>query len=201
MKIENVRNFIEDKTELDISRKSRKRKYVYARSMFFYLSRKYAGCSYSEIAKEVKCNHASVIYSIRHTVPVIFREEPQLKRLCDHFVSLFTEEIVSDTKSKSDIISENIDLKIRLSRYQDAEAKGNKLKVTQNTIDSRFAKLIEQTPEDKIDNLYKKYGELMIQLEIVQSNLTRIKNEIVNELNKNDRSTDKKSDVPVVPKK
>jgi hypothetical protein len=154
MKIKEVRSFIEDKTQLDIGKKSRRRDYVYARAMFFYLSKKYARATYQAMAKEVKCNHASVIYSIRHTVPVIFREEPQLKRLCDHFVSLFTEEIVSDTKSKSDIISENIDLKIRLSRYQDAEAKDNKLKVTQNTIDSRFAKLIEQTPEDKIDNLY-----------------------------------------------
>jgi hypothetical protein len=154
MKIENVRNFIEDKTELDISRKSRKRKYVYARSMFFYLSRKYAGCSYSEIAKEVKCNHASVIYSIKNTIPIIFLEEPKLKAICDNFLSLFQEDIMSDTKKRKEIISENIDLKIRLSRYEEAEKKNNKTKVIQNTIDSRFAKLIENTPEDKLDDLY-----------------------------------------------
>ena len=69
---------------------------------------------------------------------------------------MFTEEIISDTKTKADIISENIDLKIRLSRYEDAAKKDDKSKVVQNTIDYRFAKLIEQTPEDKIDNLYVK---------------------------------------------
>jgi hypothetical protein len=154
MKIKEVRSFIEDKTQLDIGKKSRRREYVYARAMFFYLSRKYANATYYAMAKEVKCNHASVIYSITHTIPVIFREEPKLKQICNHFVSLFTEEIVSDTKTKADIISENIDLKIRLSRYQDAETKGGKLKIVQNTIDSKFAKLIEQTPEDKLEDLY-----------------------------------------------
>ena len=87
---------------------------------------------------------------------LIFREEPKLKQICDNFVSLFTEEIISDTKTKEDIISENIDLKIRLSRYEDAAKKDDKSKIVQNTIDYRFAKLIEQTPEDKIDNLYVK---------------------------------------------
>ena len=154
MKIKDVRSFVEDKTQLDIGKKLRRRDYVYARAIFFYLSKKYARATYYAMAKEVNCNHASVIYSIRNTVPVIFREEPQLKRICDHFVTLFTEEIVSDVKTKSDIISENIDLKIRLSRYQDTETKGGKLKVVQNTIDSKFAKLIEQTPEDKLDDLY-----------------------------------------------
>ena len=69
-------------------------------------------------------------------------------------MNVFKEEIISDSKNKKDIISENIDLKIRLSRYQDAEAKNDKVKVVQNTIDSRFAKLIEETPEDKLDDLY-----------------------------------------------
>jgi hypothetical protein len=161
MNIKEVRKFVEDKTQLDISKKSRRRNYVYARAIFFYLARKYAGSTYYVMAAEVNCNHASVIYSLRHTVPVIFREEPKLKKMRDHFVSLFTEEIISDTKTKEDVISENIDLKIRLSRYEDAAKKDSKSKVVQNTIDSRFAKLIEQTPEDKIDSLYIKMDAIV----------------------------------------
>ena len=76
-------------------------------------------------------------------------------------MSLFTDEIMSDDKTKADIISENIDLKIRLSRYQDAEADNENIKVVQNTIDSRFAKLIEQVPEEKIDNLYVKMNAIV----------------------------------------
>ena len=161
MNIKEVRDFVEDKTQLDIGRKLRRRDHVYARALFFYLARKYARATYYALAAEVSCNHASVIYSIRHTIPVIFREEPRLKQICDNFVSLFTEEIISDTKTKADIISENIDLKIRLSRYEDAAKKDNKSKVVQNTIDSRFAKLIEQTPENKIDNLYVKMDAIV----------------------------------------
>jgi len=161
MNIKEVRSFVEDKTQLDIGKKLRRRDHVYARAIFFYLARKYARATYYALAEEVSCNHASVIYSIRYTVPVIFREEPKLKKICDNFVSLFTDEIISDDKSKADIISENIDLKIRLSRYQDAEADNENIKVVQNTIDSRFAKLIEQVPEDKIDNLYVKMNAIV----------------------------------------
>tara|TARA_R100000951_G_scaffold77117_1_gene65088 strand:+ start:36 stop:590 length:555 start_codon:yes stop_codon:yes gene_type:complete len=161
MNIKEVRNFVEEKTQLDIGKKSRRRNYVYARAVFFYLARKYAGSTYYVMAAEINCNHASVIYSIKNTIPVIFKEEPKLKVLCEKFVSLFKEEIISDTKTRKDIISENIDLKIRLSRYEDAEAKDNKTQVIQNTIDSRFAKLIQQTPEDKLDNLYVKMDAIV----------------------------------------
>ena len=53
MNIKEVRNFVEDKTQLDVSKKSRRRNYVYARAIFFYLARKYAGSTYYVMAAEV----------------------------------------------------------------------------------------------------------------------------------------------------
>jgi hypothetical protein len=154
MNIKNIRDFVEEKTQLDLTNKSRKREYVYARSVFFYLTKKYVGSRYNEMARELNCHHATVLHSLNNIIPIIFNEEPKLKSICENFLNVFKEEIISDSKNKKDIISENIDLKIRLSRYQDAEAKNDKVKVVQNTIDSRFAKLIEETPEDKLDDLY-----------------------------------------------
>ena len=99
MKIKDIRAFVEEKTQLDLSKKIRKREYVYARSIFFYLAKKYARCRYSQIAKEVKCHHATVLHSLNNTIPIIFNEEPQLKSICDNFLNLFKEEIIADSKT------------------------------------------------------------------------------------------------------
>ena len=38
--------------------------------------------------------------------------------------------------------------------------------------------------KEKLDELYREYGKLLIESEIIQANIRRIKEEIVNEMNK-----------------
>lgn len=49
--IEEIRNYVESKTGLDISRKTRKRQYVDARALYYKMCREYTDASLEEIER------------------------------------------------------------------------------------------------------------------------------------------------------
>ena len=72
-----IRNVIEKFYKLDISTKTRKLKYVYARAIYFELCYNYTKHTYSQIADTLSMNHASVLHSIK-TFPYMLKHDKQL---------------------------------------------------------------------------------------------------------------------------
>ena len=72
-----IRNVIEKFYKLDISTKTRKLEYVYARAIYFELCYNYTKHTYSQIADTLSMNHASVLHSIK-TFPYMLKHDKQL---------------------------------------------------------------------------------------------------------------------------
>ena len=72
-----IREVIEKFYKLDISTKTRKLKYVYARAIYFELCYKYTIHTYAEIANTLNMNHGSVLHSTK-TFPYMLKHSKQL---------------------------------------------------------------------------------------------------------------------------
>ena len=72
-----IREVIEKFYKLDISTKTRKLKYVYARAIYFELCYKYTIHTYAEIANTLNMNHGSVLHSVRE-FPYMLKHNKQL---------------------------------------------------------------------------------------------------------------------------
>ena len=75
--MKNIRHVIEKFYKLDISTKTRKLKYVYARAIYFELCYNYTKHTYSQIAKTLDMNHSTVLHSIK-SFPYMLRHDKQL---------------------------------------------------------------------------------------------------------------------------
>lgn len=81
-----IKEMVEQHFELDITRDTRKREYVEARGIYFYLTRQYTRMSLSSIGKSVKSkeakkgkDHSTVLYFVRK-VPDWVKYDSQLKK-------------------------------------------------------------------------------------------------------------------------
>jgi|14_taG_2_1085336.scaffolds.fasta_scaffold04359_7 saccharopine dehydrogenase-like NADP-dependent oxidoreductase len=60
-----IRNLVEKHFNLDISNKSRKFKYVFARACYYKICRDFGGYTYHKIAKTLDKNHATVLHALK----------------------------------------------------------------------------------------------------------------------------------------
>lgn len=62
---EDIKIFVEKNTKVNLSRKDRKKHFVDARNIYYYLCYKYIpGVTYDRIGKEVSKNHATVMHGL-----------------------------------------------------------------------------------------------------------------------------------------
>ena len=59
------RDIIERFYNIKLDNKSRERKYVYARAIYYYVCRKYSNYNLAQIGKSLNKNHATVLHGIR----------------------------------------------------------------------------------------------------------------------------------------
>ena len=74
-----IREIVEQHLKLDITTKTRKREYVEARGIYFYLTRQYTRMSLSSIGKTTGRDHSTVLYFVRK-VPDWVQYDSQLKQ-------------------------------------------------------------------------------------------------------------------------
>ncbi len=80
MRIEDILKLVEKETNLDVTKKTRKREYVYARSVYFKICREKTLASFREIGELVGRDHASVIHGIKvFDVLEVMKEERWLQ--------------------------------------------------------------------------------------------------------------------------
>ena len=75
--MEKIRKVVEKFYKLDISTKTRKLKYVYARAIYFELCYNHTKYTYSQIANTLEMNHGTVLHSIK-SFPYMLRHDKQL---------------------------------------------------------------------------------------------------------------------------
>lgn len=70
---------VSDALGIDISRRSRKRPYVYGRCIYYKIAKEfYPGRSLAYIGEAVGVDHATIIHCLRNIFPVIEKFEPEL---------------------------------------------------------------------------------------------------------------------------
>tara|TARA_R110000822_G_scaffold146658_2_gene285787 strand:+ start:444 stop:896 length:453 start_codon:yes stop_codon:yes gene_type:complete len=78
MKLKFLKDIVERHLDIKISTPSRKFEFIFARSCYYYLCRKYAKSSFAKISKSVNKNHATVMHSLKE-LPFILKQRKDLK--------------------------------------------------------------------------------------------------------------------------
>ena len=73
------RDIIERFYNIKLDNKSRERKYVYARAMYYYVCNKYTNYNVSQIARSLYKNHATVLYALKE-LPNMLKFDKKLKQ-------------------------------------------------------------------------------------------------------------------------
>ena len=147
MKLIDIQNFIEDFTELDITKKTRQRPYVYARSIYFHLARKHTFCGLEKIAESMGAHHTNVLHCLNKVVPHILKHDKKLANLCTNFEQIYFDSLKNSTTRRQDLIAENSKLKSELLKYKQ----------------NRLINLIGSIPESQEQYAYDKI-EFMIKI-------------------------------------
>jgi len=73
------REIIERFYNIKLDNKTRERKYVYARAIYYYVSKNYSNYNISQIARSLNKNHATVIYALKE-LPNMLKFDKNLKQ-------------------------------------------------------------------------------------------------------------------------
>tara|TARA_R110001592_G_scaffold186501_1_gene430874 strand:- start:372 stop:869 length:498 start_codon:yes stop_codon:yes gene_type:complete len=85
-KLRYFKEIVEKILELKIDNKTRKFEYVFARSCYYYLCRKYTTLSYQKISKTLNKNHATVMHGLKE-LPYIIKHDKRCNKLFNQIVS------------------------------------------------------------------------------------------------------------------
>lgn len=75
MKLKTIRNRVEEKQSIDLSKIIRERPYVYCRAIYYKLCKEFTGATLSDIARSLNKNHATVLHGIKLFNTVIRNED------------------------------------------------------------------------------------------------------------------------------
>lgn len=148
MKINNIIKNVSTEFGFDIKKRSRKREYIYARAVYYKISRDVYNKTLAEIGSAVGVDHATVLHSIKNVFPVIERFEPDVLNSYNKLrekISFEADQIKSASFGLEDAKLEIAELKYKLKL---AEASANRLINL-----GPFEDLLSKVPEDKVDIL------------------------------------------------
>jgi len=77
MKLKYFRDIVQRHLNIDLNNPSRKFEFIFARSCYYYLCRKFAKSSYSKISNSLNKNHATVMHSLKE-LPYILKQRKDL---------------------------------------------------------------------------------------------------------------------------
>ena len=152
---EEIRNYVEAKTDLDISRTTRKRKYVDSRALYFKLCRENTDASLEEIGSLVGRDYSSVIHSVKHCFDAVYKYNPLIRNIYDDFNPILV--AIPERLTKHEIgalIEENKALRSRLEFLE----KGN----------GRMLDLVAKVPEQALDDFFVRASAMVTMLQAVK---------------------------------
>lgn len=77
MKLKYFKDIIQRHLNIDLKNPSRKFEFIFARSCYYYLCRKFTKSSYAKISKSVNKNHATVMHGLKE-LPYILKQRKDL---------------------------------------------------------------------------------------------------------------------------
>jgi hypothetical protein len=157
--IEEIRNYVESRTGLDISKKTRKRPYVDARALYFALCRKHTNASFDEIGVLVNRDHSTVVHSVLHCFDAVYKFNRLIRNIYDSFrpILVVTPDTLTDDQVQN-IINENIALREAVDALNDRISKlesGN----------GRIIDLVAKVPEPALDDFFTRVSAMVTMLQ------------------------------------
>lgn len=153
--IEEIRNYVESKTDLDISRTTRKRQYVDARALYFKLCRENTDASLEEIGSLVGRDYSSVIHSVKHCFDSVYRFNPLVRNIYDDFKPILVAVPERLTKEEIDaLVEENKSLRERVTFLEN----GN----------GRMIDLVAKVPESALEDFFTKVSAMVTMMQSVR---------------------------------
>ena len=112
MTLQDIRKIVEESCEVNLSKRSRKREYVYARWIFYRIAKDNTTKILSQIGREINKCHATVIYGLREFNKVV-ETDSKLKEL--YYVCLF---VINNKKELNTPVSVEEYLKRKIKHYK-----------------------------------------------------------------------------------
>lgn len=78
--MKSIRNIVEKHFGIDISNKTRKFEYVFARACYYKICRDFGGYQYNKIAKTLNKNHATVLHALKEIEFMAKHDKVYLKK-------------------------------------------------------------------------------------------------------------------------
>ena len=103
--VDDIINFINKETGIDITKRKRTNEYVFARTVYYKLARELTNLSLEEIGRQVNKDHCSVIHNLRNFNEAIKR--PILKRV---YTAYIENPLASNESSYSEVVQKNKEL-------------------------------------------------------------------------------------------
>ena len=107
IKLKHIQNIVEKHLNISIDNKCRKFDFIFARSCYYFLCRKYTNSSFKKIANTLNKNHSTVIHSLKE-LPYLLKHNNKLNNLFNEIVkNVDNEYILENTKMTIDqLVSE-----------------------------------------------------------------------------------------------
>ena len=140
-----IRTYIESCLNIDISKRTRKRNYVYARAVYFKLCREYTKLSLDDIGQTVDMDHASVVHAISKVFDAVVFYDKFLEDLYNDykFSNKDTGETIFENYER--LLKENLDLRKEVKSIKE-----------EGLFDRRFVDLYQDIPTERRNHVYEK---------------------------------------------
>ena len=160
IKLDFIIDTLQNKTGLNIRKRTQKREYFLARAIYYKLAKEYTFCSLSKIGAEVGKDHATVLHGIKKFDLEMKRYYPELYSLYDNFklrypVELFNnDDDIPAPEEVSSIIKRINDMDNKI-KHKDDEIKRLNIEIDlmkHRGEDKRsdIVKLISQVPDEQM---------------------------------------------------
>ena len=145
-----IRTHIENCLNIDLSLRTRKRNYVYARAVYFKLCKEYTRLSLNDIALSINMDHASVLHAINNVFPLVMQYDGHLQDLYEDYKVSNKYDTESMFESYSRIIRENMKLRREIENIKE-----------EGLVDKEFMSLYREIPEAKREDVYTKLDTIV----------------------------------------
>ena len=162
--IEEIISCINDTMGIDIKDKSRKRHYVFGRSIAYTIMRVNMSLTLEQIAKVFNKNHASIVHSLKE-LPYVIKYDADFKELHDTIVYNWLENVNNYTPVSGVELKTRLKIMIKRNKSLHLEIESLKSKCKKEKLIVKYSELIDRIehkiPDDEFDSFKKKINTLL----------------------------------------
>ena len=154
LQTEEIKVYIENCLGINLSNRTRKRNYVYARALYFKLCKEYTRLSLADIGSSVNMDHATVLHAINNVFPMVIQHDRHLSDLYEDYRFSHKHDIESIFENYSRLLRENIELR---GKVNDMNNDG----LSNTPSFRRLVDLYNEIPKQKMNDVYDKLDTIV----------------------------------------